>query len=325
MHPDTRFVIPLTRTINATIDLVNDGQRVLHSVEIVPTAYGDPLLPPNIEIPSDVDTVLISASVAQRLGLSSGDKIFGVLNRRINGVNQHVKLNLHVAAVLPEHSFVREAIFTSLSFLIAAEDYRDGYQVPLLNIDQGKTRAGPRQEFASARIYASGLDEVLSLGERLRAQGLDIRTRAADIETVKRIDQLLTFVFLVIATIAGVGAAVAMGSSVWLNVDRKTESLALLRMMGLFNTGVLLVPLVEALIVAFLGYMLAYVFYLIGAQIFNEQLGASLPEYGYACRLYYEHIAIMLGLVLLFALVVSSLAGIRASRLDPAVCLRESV
>jgi ABC-type lipoprotein release transport system permease subunit len=54
-------------------------------------------------------------------------------------------------------------------------------------------------------------------------------------------------------------------------------------------------------------------------------LGFSLPEYGYACRLHGVDLAIMFGLLMVLSVIVSSLAGIRASRLDPAECLRESV
>ncbi len=322
---ETRFVIPKTRTINATIDVVNKEKRIFQSVEMVPTAEQDPLLHHKIEIPTGVESVLISAPLAEALDLHAGDEIYGVLKRRLDRAIEHTEIPMRVLGVLPERMFGREAIFTSLELLIATEEYRDGYRVPVIGVDQGKQRDGQRQEFANARIYASGLDEVLTLAAKLRAKGLEIRTRAADIETVKSMDQLLTFIFLVVAVIAGIGGAGALGSSVWINVDRKRNNLALLRLMGFFDIGVMLVPIFETLIISILGFSLAYALYLTGAQVFNFELRSSLPEYGYACRLHGVDLAATFGLVVALSVIVSSIAGVRASRLDPAECLRDSV
>ncbi|MCB1857532.1 MAG: ABC transporter permease, partial [Gammaproteobacteria bacterium] len=219
---DVRFVIPRTRTINATIDLVTADRRILQSVEMIPSAAGDPLLSDTIRPPAGDGSVLLSTPAAAMLGLTDGDTFVGVLRRRLEGRDQRVEVPLRVAAVLPEGAMTHAAVFVTLPVLLAAEDYRDGEEVDwFTTAGERLAPSGRAQEvFANARLYAAGLDEVLELAALLRSQGLEVRTRAADIETIKAMERVLTFVFLVIALIAGVGGAVALGANVWINVDR---------------------------------------------------------------------------------------------------------
>jgi putative ABC transport system permease protein len=318
-----RFVLPRTRTINTTIDLVTQERRILQSVEMIPTATGDPLLAEGIQPPGKDRLVLISAPAAESLGVAGGDEITGVIRRRMGGRDERVEVPLGVAAVLPERLMPRRAVFVTLPFLLAAEDYRDGRAVALLGVEGAATAAETRAVFANARLYAQGLDEVLSLASLLRSQGLEVRTRAADIETIKAMERVLTFVFVVIAIIAGVGGAIALGANVWINVDRKRRDLALLRLMGVADLGVLLVPIWQAIATAIAAFGLAYACYQVGAMTFNAQLAAGLPDQGYACVLNHADLALMFVLVLVVAAVASSAAGLRAIRLDPAECLRE--
>jgi len=324
-QPGIRFVIPRTRSINATIDLVTERRKILQSVEMIPTDKGDPLLPPGTPVLLDHQAVLLSAPAAEALGLTAGDAFTGALRRRVEGRDERIQLKLGVVAVLPENRLPREAVFVSLEFLLAAEDYRDGYRVGLFDVDSGQLREGVRKEFANARLYAAGLDEVLSLAATLRSQGLEIRTRAAEIRNVKAMDRVLTFVFAVIAAIASVGGAIALGANVWINVERKRRDLALLRLMGMPDMGVLLVPVWQALATAIGAFALAYIAYLAGAATFNHELSSSLPDQGYACILNGPDIVAMFALAVLIAMIASSVAGLRATRLDPAECLRESV
>jgi len=68
--------------------------------------------------------------------------------------------------------------------------------------------------------------------------------------------------------------------------------------------------------------VLALVAYGGGALAFNAVLGANLAERGYVCRLEPIHIAVAAAATLLFALLAAVAAGYRASRVDPAECLR---
>ncbi|MGB5733321.1 MAG: ABC transporter permease, partial [Thiohalocapsa sp.] len=68
---DVAFAIPKTRTINASVDLLDAEQRLVPSVELLPTGPGDPLVPAELTAPLGPDEVLVSGTLAQRLGLAS--------------------------------------------------------------------------------------------------------------------------------------------------------------------------------------------------------------------------------------------------------------
>ena len=51
--------------------------------------------------------------------------------------------------------------------------------------------------FSGMRLYARELEAVAELAEHLREQGLDVVTRAKDIETMQGIERVLSFFFLV--------------------------------------------------------------------------------------------------------------------------------
>ena len=122
--------------------------------------------------------------------------------------------------------------------------------MPRLGVGDGRTRGQPRRLFANARVYAQDLDAVLAIAEWMRGSGLEVRTRAREIENVRAIERVLSFIFGVIAGIAVVGCGLSLGGSLWINADRKRHDLALLRLLGFVAHSVLIVPVVQALLIA---------------------------------------------------------------------------
>ena len=131
MREDVGFVIPRTRQIAATADLQGPAQML--TVEMLPTANGDPLLDGR-PAPADERAVLLSQSAAEKLGVSVGDDLPANFGRSVAGQPQVAQASLRVQAVLPVTAFSRDALFASLSLLEAAEDYRDGLAVPALSL-----------------------------------------------------------------------------------------------------------------------------------------------------------------------------------------------
>jgi len=117
--------------------------------------------------------------------------------------------------------------------------------------------------------------------------------------------------------------ALALGGALWVNVERKRRDLALLRLFGFRDGTVMLMPLVQSAAIAALAFALAALAYLMGAAAFNRSLGHNLAGQGYVCRLEPGHLAAAAAATLLVALVAAVAAGYRASRIDPAECLRE--
>ena len=321
-RPDLGFLIPRTRTINATIDLVDGERRPFDAIDMIPTAAGDPLLPPDLPTPVHAGQVLLTETLAKRVGWTPGAPLTGFFRRSRNGTPEHAQFALEPIGVIPESRVAREAVFTHLDLLIASEDYRDGLRAALTDADLRAPSAGTRTEFAGARVYARDLDAVDTLAAALRAQGIEVRTQAERIETVRAFDRTLSFILRVIALIGLTGCALALGGALWVNVERKRRDLALLRLFGFGNGTVVLMPVVQSGVIAALALVLAFVTYLFGAAAFNRALGRNLAGQGYVCRLEPEHLAAAAAATLLVALLAAVAAGYRASRIDPAECLR---
>jgi putative ABC transport system permease protein len=321
-RPDLGFLIPRTRTINATIDLVDGERRPFDAIDMIPTAAGDPLLPPGLPTPVHAGQVLLTETLAKRVGWTPGAPLTGYFRRSRNGTPEHAQFTLEPIGVIPESRVAREAVFTHLDLLIASEDYRDGLRSSLSDADLRAPSARTRTEFAGARVFARDLDAVDTLAAALRAEGIEVRTQAERIETVRAFDRTLSFILRVIALIGLSGCALALGGALWVNVDRKRRDLALLRLFGFGNGTVVLMPVVQSAVIAAQALVLAFVTYLFGAAAFNRTLGQNLTGQGYVCRLEPEHLAAAAAATLLVALLAAVAAGYRASRIDPAECLR---
>lgn len=322
-HEDVAFVIPRTRTINATLDVIAPDRRAVTGVEVLPTAPGDPLIPESFEMPLQWNRILLSHTAGVKLGVGKGGALEGIVKRRVDGRDQITRFKLEVIGVLPESVFGRAAVFAPLNLLTAMEDYRDGLSVQLF--DQGVlgSEASKRSSFANARVYAASLGAVAPLADFIRAAGVEVRTHAREIENVRAIERVLTFVFSVIAVIASTGFALSLIGSLWINVERKRKDLALLRLLGYRREGVVLIPVVQAVAITTAAFTLALLAYTIGAHIFNQQLGENLADSQFVCRLYPSDVLTAAGITLAIALTASLVGGYRASKVDPAECLRE--
>ena len=337
---DVAFAIPKTRTINASVDLLDAEQRLVPSVELLPTGPGDPLVPAELTAPLGPDEVLVSGTLAQRLGLASpaapqaakdtdgeadkGPTVAAVIKRSLDGQPQHARLVLRVLGVVPEQRFARDALFAHPALLVAMEDYRDG----VLDLPPG-SRITPdyaerRALFANARVYARDLDSVAGLAATMRDQGIEVRTQAERIATMQALDRTLSFLFRVIAIIGGAGCALALGGALWVNVERKRRASAMLRLFGFGNLAVAALPVLQAIVVSAGGLVLALAVFVIGAGVFNGVLGDNLGPDGYVSRLGVGDIATACGWMLFIAVLSASAAAWRAARVTPAEGLRES-
>jgi len=345
------FVIPKTRTINASVDVLDARRQLLPSVELLPTGPADPLLPSALPVPLRADEVLVSATLAERLGVpanayagadantdtetdtetdtdtvaeSAVATIRAVIKRSLNGESQHARLPLRVLGVVPEQRFARDALFAHPALLIAAEDYRDG----LLDLAPGDRiapdHAQRRELFANARVYAKDLESVAGLAAAMRAQGIEVRTQAERIATMQAFDRTLSFLFRVIALIGGAGCALALGGALWVNVERKRRAAAMLRLFGFGNLTVAALPVLQAVVVSAGGLLLALAVFIIGAGVFNDVLGDNLGPDGYVSRLGAGDLLMAGAWMLLVAVLSSSAAAWRAARVTPAEGLRES-
>jgi putative ABC transport system permease protein len=343
-RPDVAFVIPKTRTINTSLDLLDPSQRLIPTVELIPTAPGDPLLPPGSPLPRRLGEVLVTETLARRLALGddarepaaagadgrSGtaevpSQVTAVIRRTRDGRAEHLRIPLAVLGVVPEARFSRDALFTTLDLLVMTEDYRDGTVHGLPDSEAAPGSASPRQQFANARLYARDLDEVSPLAADIAAQGIEVRTQAERIASIQAMDRTLGFLLRVIALIGGTGCALALGGALWVGVERKRRQLALLRLFGLGPHAVAALPVLQGLLIAVGGILVAGLGYALGAQAFDLVLGRDLLPDGDPTRLGGPDLVVVSLLVLLVALIASSAGAVRASAVSPAEGLRGEV
>ncbi len=318
---DVAFLVPRTRSIAATIELDSDKSTRIIRAELIPSGPGDPLLPAEAKLPIGMDQVVLSQAAAEKLAVMPGDTAMGSATRRYAGKKEREAIRLQVADIAPVAAFSREGVFADLRLVEAVEDFRDGRAVPALGW-QGAPAPQDRS-YPGFRLYAASIDQVATLKYDLTAQGIEVRTRAADIELVMSMDRNLTAIYWAIAIIGLIGFSLSLGASLWANVDRKRKELSVLRLVG-FRTGdIVWFPVTQAFYTGLLGWALAAGIYYGAAYAINHMLAAQMPSGQLVCVLLPQHYGFALGLTVGAAMLAAALAGWRSARIEPSEGLRE--
>ncbi|MEN8106684.1 MAG: FtsX-like permease family protein [Pseudomonadota bacterium] len=320
-QPEVAFLVPRTRSIAATIELGSQRSSRIVPVELIASDHGDPLLSPHDALPEGLTRVVLSRSSAEKLDVGPGDTLDGSLARRFRGRQERVHLPLTVAALAPERAFSRDGAFVSVQLLEALENFRDGRAVPELAWDGVPPDA--ERTYPGFRLYAHSIYDVAGLRDAFAGLGIDVRTRVAEIELVRRMNRNLTAIYWAIAVIGMVGFSLSLGASLWANVDRKRKQLSVLRLVGFRTMDIVWFPMVQALFTAILGWALAVSIYYVTAWMINDMMAAQVEAGQQVCRLLPLHYAIALALTCGAAVVAAGLAGLRSARIEPSEGLRE--
>jgi putative ABC transport system permease protein len=363
-RPETAFVVPQTRSIAATISLINPNQPNLgqNVTQLIATAPGDPLLEryglpeagfvrdeKNADSLYPAPLVIISASTARKLAVpvsprelegSAGYWLEGRVERVVQGRREAAGVNLRVAAVLPPEAVGVDAVFVPLEALAAAEDYRDGKTVPLFRAlaaprAEKRREAAPEKfedysaslyrerEYASFRLYARSLDAVEPLWKWLTAREVEVYVKVEEIEAVKSLDHAFSVIFGLITGAALFGFAASTAGNALAGVRRKSRSLGLMRLLGFPGAGIVLFPVVQALLTAFSGAVLAGLLYLIVAFAIDSLFSASLPGKAAVCSLSSGQTLAVFAAVLAVSALSSVAAARQAAGIEPSEVLRD--
>nr|WP_191135442.1 ABC transporter permease [Pasteurella canis] len=320
-QPETRFVMPLTRSLNTIVDLRTDNRRFISDVELLPTESGDPVL--GSQQLQQSQGVVLSALAAEKLAVKVGDKVTLLATRKYEGITEKGLIELVIDGVLPESQFSRAAAFVDLTTLVGIEDFRDGLQTDLFPTMQGKIREQVRTTFARARIYASSLEDVAPLALKLRDKHIDTRTEAKAIENVKAIDSVLNVIFMVIAMTSIIGCILSLIGAFLANIDRKRKEIAVLRLLGFQSLGVMGYLVLQAIILSSLAFILSYLFFITGSQLFNQILTSNLADTHFISSLHPLHLVSAFIICFVLAAIVAAIGAMRAIRIQPAESLRD--
>ena len=323
-RPEVAFVIPRTRQIAGTLELRRPDLGRSVTVELLPTAPGDPLLPPTVPPPATSAQLLVTQSVAEKLQLRGGEALPAAISRSHDGRLEYAALTVTVSAVLPLTAFSRDAALARLDLLQAVEDYRDGFAVEHFAWPGQSPPADlPERRYPAFRLYAKTLDQVAPLRDVLLNQGVEVETQAAAIAQIQALNRNLTLLFAIIAVLSAVGYACSLGVNVLAAVERKRRELSILRLLGLPGRGLIGFPLMQALFTAGFGVMLAGIAYLLTSLVINQRFADQAQAGETVCRLTIEQAGIAAAATLLIMLLAASAGGWRAARIEPAEGLRD--
>jgi putative ABC transport system permease protein len=320
---DVAFVVPRTRSLAATIRLRmpdSDIGRII-DVELIPSGSGDPVLGDALEAPGGYGEVLISTSVAERLGAVTGARVEGIVSRTRAGEIETVRLPLAVAGVAPPSAFGRDGLFVSRDLIVAVEDFLDGRAVPALEWPGSAARPADRA-FAGFRMYARRLEDVATLRADLLEQNIDVRTSIADISLVQTLDRNLGIVYWIIASMAIAGYCLSFATSVWANVDRKRREFSVLRLTGFRTRDIVWFPIVQAAFTAAAAWVLACIAYLAVQALLNGLFAATIGGGEPVCRIRAWHLGLALVLTVAAASLAAAAGGRRVAQLEPSMGLR---
>ncbi|MCF7996510.1 MAG: FtsX-like permease family protein [Chromatiaceae bacterium] len=333
-RPDVGFLIPNTRRIAASLSkLLNpESGQDLRALQMIPTGAGDPLLGDPIlgaplldgaaKPPTGTDELVLSASAANELAASVGDRLVARIDRQRNGRDEGAVWELTLTGIVPAALLPDDAALVPLELLVATEDYRDGVAVPELGWEGGSAPSGTRS-YARFRLYAASIYNVADLEQALTADGVEVRTRVSEINAMQALDRNLTRVFWLIALIGTLGFLASLAANLLANVERKRRELSIVRLIGFSTGSLVLFPVAQALLVAGLGVIAAFAVFFPVASALNSWFADSLQPGELICRLRPIHLALALTTTLLGSAIAAAWAGWRAARIEPAEGLRD--
>lgn len=266
------FVIPEITALNALVDIKFKGG--VKKVEVIPSKIGDPIvLDSNIAYINEQDAlkdheVFINESLAHQRHLSTGDEIKVVVSRTKDGIRQASAMNMTIRGVIAQRYVNGDCILVNMDVLDAIDFYRNGFDPALLT--DGNYEAKSNRIYAKFRLYAKSLDDVTPLYNHLVDRRLNVSSKMRDIENVKAIGAVLNFVFSVVAMVSIVGGVIALTGLILSALKARKRNIVLLRLMGQTSKDIYLIVLIESLIVALVGFALAFFLYSMGSMIFND-------------------------------------------------------
>lgn len=322
-RPEVGFAIAQTRALNTQADVVRDAQHFVSNVEVIPTGMGDPLL---ADIPApNPSQVILSHSAAQRLNVAVNDQVMLQVTRQREGRFERGRLSMTVSGVLSEAQFARPAVFISLDRLVDLEDFRDGIHVSALGVDGGLPPPQmARDHFAKARVYATDINAVTPLVAWFEAQHIETVAQRAQIDSVQSVNRVLSTIFLSVALISLAGCIASLVGALVSSVERKRKEIAILRLLGLSDRGIVVYGVMQAMLLVGGAYVGSLLLYWGGSQLLDQALGQGLPGQSFICHLG----SIPLALALLgawgIAVPVACLSARRALLIQPSESLRDA-
>ncbi|MEO0819727.1 MAG: FtsX-like permease family protein [Pseudomonadota bacterium] len=326
-RPETGFLLPMTRGTVAHMILRNRADRDAAPIEValLPTGPGDPVLaraglaPPGAA--PRAEGIVLTANAASALGIAAGQPVEALVRRMDADRREAEFLDLTVSGVLPlaVEGSQRMVAYVPLPLIVAVEDYREWQRVERYG---WPGRAPLDDPFADFRLYAADLDAVEPLRAHLRGIGIAVTSEAERIARVRRIDRDLSLMFAAILalTLAGVATTIALNQLA--AVERKRQTIAVLRLLGYSGRSLMALPVLQASAVALAGSLAALLVFRAMDPVIGALFGDVVAARGPLTRLPAVYVPLILSGSVFLAAVASLFAARRVLRISPSKELR---
>jgi putative ABC transport system permease protein len=181
-----------------------------------------------------------------------------------------------------------------------------------------------RRAYSSFRMYARNLEDVEPLRASLSSQGIECRSESMHIARVANLDRDLSLIFWLISIFGMGGAAAALALSLYGAVERRRRDYGMLRVLGLRRGWLLLLPLLEAVLLAFAAFSIGAGGFQAVAGLINRLFSKQSVNAEAYCSLPTVMLAAAGLLACLLAALASLGAAIRLTTISPADAIRSS-
>jgi len=162
-RPDVDFIIPMTRSISATIDASLKGKEKREKLSIIPTEAEDPLILENGSLIPGPGECVLTQLAAESLEAKPGDVIIARASRIRGSGFEYGSMDLKVAGILNIRASGLKSIYVQLNILEAVERFKDGQAVPEYGWDGSTPKAYPLYD-GLVIVMPEKLSKVKELG-----------------------------------------------------------------------------------------------------------------------------------------------------------------
>ncbi|MBQ8707195.1 MAG: ABC transporter permease [Succinivibrionaceae bacterium] len=180
-----------------------------------------------------------------------------------------------------------------------------------------------RRGYIGFRMYAAKLEDVMSLQEKLTAEGIRTMSKADRIAEVMSLDKYLGMLFWLIASASLAGAVCCLVANMYASIERKRKELAILRLLGVHGSTLCIYPLCSSLLLTLGGIAISLAVFFVLAYTVNSTFAEQLQGDEKFCNLTMLHLAVTVLIAALIACVSGLAASRRVMKIEPSESLRD--
>lgn len=238
------YVIPNMRAINTQVNAIinTNNKKHISRVEVLPSSKGDPLLALGSETNDapQINTIVISHRLAEELQAQIGDQLEIYLERKNNESIEHARLPLILSEILNEN-YTKSTAFISLDNMKKIEKFRDD-----LDYHDLSTPA-EYQQYASFRIYAYDVENVIALRNFLEDQNIQTRLGSNSVVSLVNFRKGINQIYWVFGAFSLISAFSIMIVTLRGLVERQRGAYSLLILRGMTRNARSLIPLFQSM------------------------------------------------------------------------------